>query len=290
MSAKPKLLCKNCGRKTVRLQPIVDIPICRNCWTDGSIKDQYKYITKTRAKSEFRLNEADLSKTSFFEVKNPHYATAAPMKLFLLDHIESVSKSKWGSTEPYIVEFLQFTPDKLNWLLGDTKRLYNMSPKDFQFLIAERLDKMDFNVQLAGDVMSKDGGIDIIATPKQSSFPFLFGVQVKHHRSRISTGQRDIRDLHGAIAGNQSIFNMGMLVTNTHFSADAHWLADQHKKLLRLRDLQDVKRWLKNDFNNPCDWREIPEEVELTKGVIIQVPTPKIIKETRQKIITNTIR
>ena len=236
MSAKPKLLCQNCNRKTVRLQPIVDIPICRNCWMNGSLKEQYKYISKTRAKSEFRLNEADLSKTTFFEVKNPHYATAAPMKLFLLDHIESISKNKWGSTEPYVVEFLQFTPEKLDWLLTDTRRLYNMSPKNFQFLIAERLEKMNFTVQLAGDVRSKDGGIDIIATPKQSSFPFLLGVQVKHHRLAKATGQSDVRDLEGTILGNQSIFHMGMLVTNTHFSPDAHWFAEKNKRLLRLRD------------------------------------------------------
>ena len=165
-----------------------------------------------------------------------------------------------------------------------------MSPKNFQFLIAERLDKMNFTVQLAGDVKSKDGGIDIIATPKQSPFPFLLGVQVKHHRLAKATGQSDVRDLQGTIIGNQSIFHMGMLVTNTHFSPDARWFAEKNKRLLRLRDLEDLKRWLQNDFSNPHDWREIPEEIEITRGVTIQVPVPKIIKEARQKIITNTIR
>lgn len=282
--------CLNCGRKTVRLQPIVKLPICRTCWTTQAIKDQYPYITKTRAKSEYRLNENEINRLEFFEVKNPVYATAHPMKLFLLDHVEALSTKKWGSTEPYVVELLNFTTSKLNWLLDDLERFKKITPEDFQYLIAERLDKMKFNVQLVGGINSKDGGIDIIATPKECAFPFLLGVQVKHHRKDSKTGQREVRDLLGSINSNHSLFHMGMIVTNTSFSPDAKWFAEKNKKLLRLRDLSDLQRWLKDDFNNEFDWQEIPTEIELTSGIRVQVPSNRIIADARQNLLIKKIR
>lgn len=164
-----------------------------------------------------------------------------------------------------------------------------MSPEDFQYFVAERLDKMNFNIQLIGEINSKDGGIDIIATPKECSFPFLLGVQVKHHKNELKTGQKDVRDLLGTINSSNSLFNLGMIVTNTAFSPEAKWFANQNKRLLRLRDLNDLKRWLKEDFNNEFDWREIPDEIELTNGLRIQVPKNKIIEEARQKLIMKNV-
>jgi hypothetical protein len=33
-----------------------------------------------------------------------------------------------------------------------------------------------------------------------------------------------------------------------------------------------MRRWLRNDFDNQCEWREMPEEVELASGVKIAIP------------------
>lgn len=254
------------------------------------VKEEYSYITKTRAKSEFRLNEKEIKKLEFFEIRNPHYSTSHPMKLYLLEQIEILSKEKWNTTEPYIVELIRFTPAKINWLLKDINRFKKISPEDFQYFVAERLDKMKFNVQIVGEVNSKDGGIDIIATPKECSFPYLLGVQVKHHERELKTGQKDVRDLLGTINSNNSFFNLGVIITNTSFSPEAKWFAEQNKRLLRLRDLNDLKRWLKEDFNNEFDWREIPDEIELTDGLRIQIPKNKIIENARQILIMNTIK
>lgn len=288
--SKQKFDCEKCGSETVRLQPIVKIPICQNCWGKTSVKEEYKYITKTRAKSEFRLNEKDITKLDFFEIKNPVYATSYPMKLYLFDQIEDLSKNKWNTTEPYIVELLKFTPDRINWLIQDIERFKKITPEDFQYFVADRLDKMKFNVQIVGEINAKDGGIDIIATPQECPFPYLLGVQVKHHEKNSKTGQKDVRDLLGTINSSNSFFNLGMIVTNTSFSPEAEWFAKQNKHLLRLRDLQDLRRWLKEDFNNESDWREIPDEIELTNGVKIQIPKNRIITEARQQILMKKIR
>lgn len=44
-------------------------------------------ITQTRAKTEFKLTDKQLSKFKFIEAKNPHYSSAPPMKLYLLKQI-----------------------------------------------------------------------------------------------------------------------------------------------------------------------------------------------------------
>jgi hypothetical protein len=81
-----------------------------------------------------------------------------------------------------------------------------------------------------------------------------------------------VRDFHGVLTSRVSPFHMGMIVTNTSFTADAKWFANNNQTLLRLRDMQDLNRWMRNDFVNESEWREIPEEIELTPGVTIKIP------------------
>lgn len=69
---------------------------------------------------------------------------------------------------------------------------------------------------------------------------------------------------------------MGVIVTNTSFTADAKWFAGNNQTLLRLRDLEDMRRWLRNDFDNQFEWREIPDEVELAPGVKIAIPKSEL--------------
>ena len=73
---------------------------------------------------------------------------------------------------------------------------------------------------------------------------------------------------------------MGLLVTNTEFTRDARWLAerDSNAAFLRLRDFEDLKRWIQNDFTSQRDWREIPSRVQLAPGVVIHVPRPTIVR------------
>jgi hypothetical protein len=74
---------------------------------------------------------------------------------------------------------------------------------------------------------------------------------------------------------------MGMIVTNTSFTADAQWFADNNQNLLRLRDMKDISRWMKNDFMNEAEWREIPEKVELASGVTIQIPKQQLLRPNK---------
>jgi len=199
------------------------------------------------------------------------------MQLYLVSQIEALSKEKWGNTEPYIVALREFDERYLSWLADDAERLQHLTPEKFQYLVADRLEQFGLCVQLTGNINRKDGGIDIIAYPSAPTIPFMLAVQVKHHRSARKTTAGDVRDLHGVVASAASPFHFGMLVTNTAFSPDAHWFADNNQTFLRLRDISHLQRWLRNDFANEYEWREIPRSVQLAPGIVIEIPRPTIV-------------
>ncbi len=248
------------------------MPLCADC--RRGYPEKYFCVTKSRAVREYRLGAVDLARLPMYEVDNPHYKVAAPMKLYLLRQVRQLAKAKYGGDEPYNVQLVAFPESQLHWFEEDPTRLRHMSPGAFQRLIADRLDAMGLEVKTVGDVFRRDGGIDLLAFPKadRCAFPFLIAVQVKHHRTSTSTTVSDVRDFHGAIMSRGAPLAAGILVTNTRFTADAKWFAEQNAALLRLRDLKDLKRWLRNDFINDAEWREIPAVLELAPGVTIALP------------------
>jgi len=170
------------------------------------------------------------------------------------------------------VEVINITPSLLSMLMQKPEHIYSISPNAFEDLICERLGKMNFGIERVGTGTNhKDGGIDFVAWPKASPFPFLIAIQAKHHRSpRYKTGPSEVRDLLGVV---QTLpFNAGVLVTNTTFTADAKWVAQQKPSLIRLRDITDVKKWIEDNFLDEYDWREMPEFIEVCRGVTIQLP------------------
>ena len=275
--AKPKPKCVECGRITLRAHPILGVSLCAEC--QKGHPDKYGFVTKTRAMHEYRLRSADLARLGMFEVDNPHYKVAAPMQLYLHRHVRDLAKAKHGNDQPYVVTLVPFSERQLHWFADEPERLQEMSPGAFQRLVADRLDAAGLDVQFVGDVNRKDGGIDLVAYPKSHRlpFPFLLAVQVKHHHAGAHTGSRDVRDFHGAVASRGSPFNLGLLVTNTGFTPDARWFAQQNAALLRLRDLTDLRRWLHDDFVNDSEWREIPEFIEVAPGIRILIPRPKLV-------------
>ena len=170
------------------------------------------------------------------------------------------------------VSFLDVTPQLLVVLGDNPEELRNLSPERFEHVVAERIDRMGYDVQLTGRTNRRDGGIDLIAVPKIRTIgSFLMAAQIKHHRGDRTTGRPDVDRL---LAWKDSPFRIGLMVTNTGFSQDARWLADQvnNRAFLRLRDFEDLKRWLRGQFDSEFDWRELPDVISLAPGITVEVP------------------
>jgi restriction endonuclease Mrr len=149
--------------------------------------------------------------------------------------------------------------------------IHRITPEQFEEFICDRLSAMGLEPKRVGHTNRKDGGVDIVFWPRSSSaFPFLGAAQVKHHRDpSAKEGPPNVRDFAGVLAGH--VFNAGILVTNTSFSADAQWFAREHARLLRLREFKDIRRWMFDIFDDDAEWREIPKSIELCPGLVIDL-------------------
>ncbi len=246
--------CTHCGKPTLRVHPILDIPLCALCQRQRP--EEYQYITKTRAQDTYRVRPRHLRSLRAYMVDNPHYSKAAPMQLYLVSQIKALAREIYGSDEPYIVGLRAFNVERLTFFSEKPHKLLALTPEQFQYLIANRLADWGLDVTILGNVNRKDGGIDLVAVPR-TGFPFLLAVQVKHHRSSTRrTPVRDVRDFNGVIRAANAMADVGMIVTNTAFTADAQWFVKHRAPMLRLRDQNDLCRWLKRDFRNESEYRD----------------------------------
>lgn len=62
-------------------------------------------ITVSRVKSEYRLNESDLSSLKYDSAPNPHYNNAAPMRLYDISEVARVCKEKYQTKEKLARKF-----------------------------------------------------------------------------------------------------------------------------------------------------------------------------------------
>jgi len=173
---------------------------------------------------------------------------------------------------PTRVELIDISKRLTERILNNPDEIYSIGPNEFEDLVLDRLTAMGLQPQRVGrNTYARDGGIDIIfCGPSRCTFPFLGAVQVKHHRSPlIKTGPAPIDQLVGVLG--RGPFSAGIVITNTSFTPSARWVASQRPALLRLRDFADLMRWLKNNFTDEGEWRDIPEEIEVCPGLTVRI-------------------
>jgi len=169
------------------------------------------------------------------------------------------------------VSVIPFSEELLAELRRDPTELLKLTPDQFELFLCDRLDAMGMERQRVGSIYAPDGGIDILAWPRQpAAFPFLVGVQAKHRKSWTEkVGVRDVREF-GAVVRNWPL-QAGLLVTNTSFTPNATWEIENHKHIIRLRDFEDLRRWIADNFVDDAEWREIPEQIEYRPGKFIRL-------------------
>ena len=63
----------------------------------------------------------------------------------------------------------------------------------------------------------------------------------------------------------------GVLATNTNFTPDARWFADQQRHIISLRGFDDLSRWIYDDFAAKEPLRDIPDVLELRPGLMVNM-------------------
>lgn len=165
-----------------------------------------------------------------------------------------------------IITCVPLAPNVISRFVMHPSIINQISPESFELLVADRLSAMGMGVQRVGATRARDGGIDLLAWPAYNfALPFLLAVQIKHSRSGSPVGSRTVRDLKGILSSVP--IDIGMIVTNTRFTADAKWVAAQGPSLVRLRDLTHLLRWLRSSFSDEEVLLELPREIHLAPGL-----------------------
>ncbi len=173
----------------------------------------------------------------------------------------SRTKEKTGNKPPIHTQEVKVVSEIADLVaeLGKNENLINeISPENFELLIRDRLNAMGLESKRVGH--AADGGVDIVALPRNNAVPCLLAIQAKYH----SQGTREaepghVKELQAVV--KSAGFNLGYLVTNTSFTQDARWWPEQDHDG-RLREMEDLRRWISNDFLDMKEWKEIPNETD----------------------------
>jgi restriction system protein len=130
--------------------------------------------------------------------------------------------------------------DIMEKLKKEPKEVHNLSPRQFEELIADLLIDMGYDVTLTK--ATRDGGADILASIKNDLGKFLYLIDAKKYSQNHKIGVGMVRTLLGTLADYQA--SSAMLVTTSSYSKDARAMEKTHEWQLALHDYIDVATWI----------------------------------------------
>lgn len=127
------------------------------------------------------------------------------------------------------------------YLAKHPDKIYDLSPRKFEELIAEILSDFGFHVELTP--ATRDGGKDIYAYIKNQLCSFLMFVECKKWTPTQHVGIEVVQRLYGVQQINKA--NKSMVVTTSFFTKPAIEECKRYEYLMSLHDYNDLKTWLK---------------------------------------------
>lgn len=137
------------------------------------------------------------------------------------------------------VNFLPF--DLLRTLQRHPQMMREMSPRDFEVLVAELLTRLEFQVELTPK--SNDGGKDIVGFRMVNGIQIKFYFECKKYAESNKVGVGELRSLLGTVNGHGAQANIGVLVTTSTFTKGSIELMAADARL-NGKDFDDLKVWL----------------------------------------------
>lgn len=123
---------------------------------------------------------------------------------------------------------------------NNPEKMYDLSPRKFEELVADILKDMGFDVELTK--ATRDGGRDIIAHIRNSVCSYLTHIECKKYAPDNKIGVGIIREVMGVHQIRQA--TKSIIVTTSFFSKDAIREAEIVGNHLDLKDFNDLKSWL----------------------------------------------
>lgn len=130
-----------------------------------------------------------------------------------------------------VLKYLEANPQKIN----------ELSPRQFEELVAELLSRQGYEIQLTP--ITRDGGKDIYAARRDPLGTFLYIVECKKFAPHRPVDISIVRQLYGVI--QEERVSGGIVATTSYFTKDAKEFRNRVQYQVSLRDYIDIQKWLK---------------------------------------------
>ena len=179
-----------------------------------------------------------------------------------------------SNNPPKVMQLIDMTDKLIELVHEDYGNIYRIDDENFERMIERLFQRMNYYVfRPPGGSRQRDGGIDIYAVPQDVPHPYFIGIQTKLKEPGNKIGPNDVRAFSHVIH-HKPLVTAGFFVTNTDFT----WQARQELKYnsfeVRLRNHQDLARWVAGKFLPEHEWRETPQRMEYCPGKWLDIPRP----------------
>jgi HJR/Mrr/RecB family endonuclease len=120
------------------------------------------------------------------------------------------------------------------------EKLYELSPRKFEILIADILKDLGFTTELTQ--ATRDGGRDIYAYVKNAVTSFLMYVECKRWAANKKVGIQVVQRLHGAAKADGA--HKSMIVTTSFFTIPAQREQRKISAQMEIKNYEALKEWL----------------------------------------------
>jgi HJR/Mrr/RecB family endonuclease len=155
---------------------------------------------------------------------------------------------KWGDEEKELdIAPTQIVTDTkvinralLDVVKNDLEHIHKMTPREFEFLVAEMLEKKGYQVEITPE--TRDWGKDLIAVKHIDFGKFIFFVECKRNELVRPVGIEVVQRLYGAVTGNATA---GLIVTSSDFSTPAKTFTKKIEHQMSLVNYYKLCEWIR---------------------------------------------
>lgn len=164
-----------------------------------------------------------------------------PLKQYGLIDLQGNPLNSNSDESKIITQSIIFVNNSLVKMVNSNPGLiYQMTPRQFEELVAELLEKEGFIVNLTKQ--TRDGGKDIFIAQKNNLGNFLYYIECKQYAADNPVGVNLVRELYGTISADRA--TAGLLVTSSYFTKDAINFTQNIQHQLSLKGYIDLKKWI----------------------------------------------
>ena len=217
-----------------------DIDIAGTVIKDPIDKDWSYVIVAKEEDGFYRYVNGEVSLPSQEDAESKIYSSMLELNQKGSYQEELYSEPEDEQTDSAPVVIASIDDQIKSYFKKNPEKMYDLSPRKFEELVAAILKDMGFDVELTK--ATRDGGRDIIAHIRNSVCSYLTHIECKKYAPDNKIGVGIIREVMGVHHLRQA--TKSIIVTTGFFSQDARKEAAMVENHLALKDFNSLKEWL----------------------------------------------